>query len=89
MYESIHNKKGINFYLTSYRYISTINDVKELKCVKETQTVHYVRSKRYDILNIRREEKLKVPLQKKQKFCTMLLLIKYSTLYTMLIWVRN
>ena len=54
--------KDNNFYLTSERYNSLLNEVKEAKSVKGKQTVHYTRLKRYDILNIEGEEKLTVPL---------------------------
>jgi hypothetical protein len=60
--ESVNNKKDNNFYLSSERYNSLLREVKEAKNVKEKQTVHYRRLKRYDILNIGGEEKLKVPL---------------------------
>jgi hypothetical protein len=60
--ESVNNKKDNNFYLTSERYNSLLNEVKVAKSVKGKQTVHYRRLKRYDILNIGDEEKLTVPL---------------------------
>jgi len=60
--ESVSKKTGNNFYLTSERYNSLLNEVKEAKSVKGKQTVHYRRLKRYDILNIGGEEKLTVPL---------------------------
>jgi hypothetical protein len=60
--ESVNNKKDNNFYLTSERYNSLLNEVKEAKSVKGKQTVHYRRLKRYDILNIGGEEKLTVTL---------------------------
>jgi len=60
--ESVNNKKENNFYLTSERYGSLLNEVKVVKRVKGIQTVHYKRLKRYDILNVGGEEKLTVPL---------------------------
>jgi len=60
--ESVNNKKDNNFYLTSERYSSLLNEVKVAKSVKGKQTVHYRRLKCYDILNIGGEEKLTVPL---------------------------
>jgi hypothetical protein len=60
--ESVNNKKDNNFYLTGGRYSSLLNEVKEAKSVKGKQTVHYRRLKRYDILNIGGEEKIKVSL---------------------------
>jgi hypothetical protein len=61
--ESVNNKDtSNNFYLTSERYNSLLNEAKEAKSVKGKQTVHYRRLKCYDILNIGGEEKLKVPL---------------------------
>jgi hypothetical protein len=60
--ESVNNKKDNNFYLTSERYSSLLNEVKVAKSVKGKQTVRYRRLKRYDILNIGGEEKLTVPL---------------------------
>jgi len=59
--ESVNNKDN-NFYLTSDRHNSLLNEVKIAKSVKEKQTFHYRRLKRYDILNIGGEEKLKLPL---------------------------
>ena len=44
--ESVNNKKDNNFYLTSERYNSLLNEVKEAKSVKAKQTVHYGRLKR-------------------------------------------
>ena len=58
----MNKKKDNNFYLTSERCNSLLNEVKEAKSVKGKQTVHYRRLKRYDILNIRGEEELTVPL---------------------------
>jgi hypothetical protein len=81
--ESVNNND--NFYLTNERYNSLLSEVKEAKSVKEKQTVHYRRLKRYDILNIGGEEKLTVPLSaEKQKSFTMLLLTNCSTRYTKL-----
>jgi hypothetical protein len=61
--DSVNTKKGNNFYLTSERHKSLLNEVKEAKkSVKGKQTVHYRRLKRYDILNIGGEETLTVPL---------------------------
>jgi len=60
--ESVNNKKDNNFYLTSERYNSLLNEVKVAKSVKGKQTVHYRQLKCYDILNIAGEEKLTVPL---------------------------
>ena len=60
--ESVNNKKDNNFYLTSERYNSLLNEVKVAKSVKRKQTVHYRRLKRYDILNVGGEEKLTVSL---------------------------
>jgi len=56
------NEKNNNFYLTSERYNSLLNEVEEAKRVKGKQTVHYRWLKRYDIINIGGEEKLTVPL---------------------------
>jgi hypothetical protein len=79
--ESVNNKKGNNFYLTSERYNSLLSEVKEAKRVKGKRTVHYRQLKRYDIMNIGAGEKLTVPLsaEKKQKLCTMLILTNCST----------
>lgn len=55
-------KHDNSFYLTNEKYTSLINEVKEAKCVKEKQTVHYRRLKRYDILNIGGEDKLIAPI---------------------------
>lgn len=60
--ESVSNKKNNNFYLTSERYTSLLNEVKQAKSVKVKQTVHYRRLKRYDILKIGGEEKLIYPV---------------------------
>jgi len=60
--ESVNNKKDNNFYLTSERYSSLLNEVRVAKSVKGKQTVNYRWLKRYDILNIGGEEKLTVPL---------------------------
>lgn len=60
--ESVSNKKENNFYLTSERYTSLLNEVKEAKSVKVKQTVYYRRLKRYDILKIGGEEKLISPV---------------------------
>jgi hypothetical protein len=49
---SLNNKKDKKVYLTSERYNSLLSEVKEAKSVKEKQTVHYRRLKRYGILNI-------------------------------------
>jgi len=38
--ESVNNKKDNNFYLTSERYNSLLNEVKVAKSVKGKQTVH-------------------------------------------------
>ena len=59
--ESVNKTKDDNFCLTSERYNSLLNEVKEAKSVKGKQTVHHRRLKRYDILNIGGEEKLTVP----------------------------
>jgi len=60
--DSVNKKKDNSFYLTSERYNSLLNEVKEAKSVKEKQTAHCRLLKRYDILNIGGEEKLTVPL---------------------------
>ena len=60
--ESVNKTKDNNFHLTSERYNSLLNEVKEAKSVTGKQTVHYKLLKRYDILNIGGEEKLTVPL---------------------------
>lgn len=60
--ESVSNKKENNFYLTSERYTSLLNEVKEAKSVKVKQTVYDRRLKRYDILKIGGEEKLISPV---------------------------
>ena len=44
--ESVNKKKDNNFYLTSERFNSLLNEVKEAKSVKGKQTVHYRRLKR-------------------------------------------
>lgn len=54
LYESVNNKQESNVYLTSEKYNSLINEVKE--------TVLSIWLKRYDILNIDSEEKLAAPL---------------------------
>jgi hypothetical protein len=59
--ESLNNKKD-NFHLTSERYNSLSNEVKETKSVELNQTVHYRRLKPYDMINIGGEEKLIVPI---------------------------
>ena len=58
----MNNKKDNNFYLTSERYNSVLNEVKVAKSVKGKQTVHYRWLKGYDVLNIGGEVKLTVPL---------------------------
>jgi hypothetical protein len=58
----VNTKKDNNFYLTSERNSSLLNEVKEAKSIKGKQTVHYRRLERYDILSIGGEEKLTVPL---------------------------
>jgi hypothetical protein len=78
--ESVNNKKGNNFYLTSERNNSLLSKVKEAKSVKGKQTVHYRQLKSYDILNIGGEEKLQCHYRrKKQKSFTILLLTNCST----------
>ena len=59
--ESVNKKKDNNFYLTTEKYNSLLNEVKEAKSVKGKQTVQHRLLKRYDILNIGGEEKLTVP----------------------------
>ena len=77
--ESVNKKKDNNIYLTSKRYNSLLNEVKEAKSVKGKQAVHYRRLKRYDILNGAKRNLVCHYLQKKQKSCTMLILTNCST----------
>lgn len=60
--ESVRTKKGNNFYLSKERYAAVIAEVKEAKQVAVKQTIHYRRLRRYDVLKIGGEEKLKSPL---------------------------
>lgn len=62
LYESVTNKKDNNFYLTCKGHNCLIKETKEAKRVKEKQTVHCGMLKRYNILNVRGEEKRKDPL---------------------------
>lgn len=62
LYQSVNNKSGSSFYLVSEKKGIFINEVKEAKCVKEKQTVHYRRLKRYVIPNVGGKEKLIAPL---------------------------
>ena len=59
-----------NFHLTSERYNSLLNELKEAKSVKVKQTIHYRRLKRYDIRysqHRRRRETYSASICKKKK----------------------
>ena len=51
------NKKD-NFYLTNEQYNTLLSEMKDAKTIANKKSVHYKCLKRYDVLNIRDEEKL-------------------------------